>query len=138
MFIKRKYTLDYPEKWGFEIKGAADEFLKEFGLKPNYICVSSPHLVFTPSYRENLLKVNTAKMLNPETNELIAIPKGTALNMDNYKDERNDIQLKFCADESLDLYEFVLIYTEIDLWNPDPREKKGSVKKFQKPVMVVR
>ena len=137
MFIKRKFTLDYPEKWTFEIKGAADEFLKEFGLHPNYILISSPHVKFTPAYRENILKMKSAKILNPETNQMIDIPKGTAISIDTYGGEGYDVNLKFCADETLDIYEFVLAFSNINLWNPDPREKRGSVKKYERPVMMV-
>ena len=137
MFIKRKFVLDYPEKWTFEIKGAADEFLKEFGLHPNYILISSPHVKFTPAYRENILKMKSAKIEHPVTKELIDIPKGTAMNIDSYGNEGEDGYLKFCADETLDIYEFVLAFSNIDLWNPDPREKRGAVRKFNRPIFVI-
>ena len=137
MFIKQKYVLDYPEKWTFEIKGASDEFLKQFGLKPNYILISSPHVKFTPAYRENILKMKSAKIEHPVTKELIDIPKGTAMNIDSYGNEGEDGYLKFCADETLDIYEFVLAYSDKDLRKADPRDKRGAENEFKRPVFVV-
>ena len=137
MFIKRKFILDYPEKWTFEIKGAADEFLKEFGLHPNYIFISSPHVKFTPAYRENILKMKNAKIQHPVTKELIDIPKGTAMNIESYGGEGYDVDLKFCADETLDVYEFALVYSNMDLHKADPRDKRSAGKEYKRPVFVV-
>lgn len=137
MHIQRKFTLDYPEKWSIEVRGAVAEFLKEFGLKPNYIIISSPHVRFTPVYRENIMKLKEAKIQHPQTGELIDIPKGTAMNIDSIGGNDEEYELKFCADESLDIYEFVLVYSSTDLRNPDPRTNRGSKKSYGRPVFTI-
>ena len=65
------------------------------------------------------------------------IPKGTAMNIDSYGNEGEDGYLKFCADETLDIYEFVLAYSDKDLRKADPRDKRGVEKEYKRPVFVV-